>query len=324
MIQDLYKAGPILVTGGSGFIGTHLIEALSPQGVAIVNLDLRPPPLAAHAHWWTDCDLLDKARLAEIVAARRPTVVFNLAANASLKEGPEAMRVNTEGLANLCEAVAALDAPPLVIHASTQLVAGPSVGRFSPLDYKPYTPYGESKARSEVILRATRGFPWAIVRPTTVWGPHHPTFGRTIWRYIRLGCYLHPNDVKVVRSYGYVGNVVFQLMRLLELPQAQITNQTFYLGDAPVDSEVWLDTFSHALRGRPVRRVPISVIRLTAISGELLGKLGGPSPINLGRLHRMTSDYPVAIEPTFQLLGEGTISLAEGVEQTVRWLRAAQ
>ena len=52
-----------------------------------------------------------------------------------------------------------------------------------------------------------------------------------------------------------------------------------------------------------------------------MGKLGGPSPINRGRLYRMTHDYIAPMEPTFAALGPSPISIEQGVCETVEWLR---
>jgi GlcNAc-P-P-Und epimerase len=172
-----------------------------------------------------------------------------------------------------------------------------------------------------ILHRAPPETPWTIVRPTNVWGPWHPTFGEQIWRYIDKGLYLHPRGRDPRRSYGFVANVVHQIMRITDLPPDVVNHQTFYVGDEPLESSVWLDAFSQALRGRPVRRVPYGVLYVAAELGELSARVGGPHPLDRGRLYRMTSDYAVPMERTFDVLGRGPVSLSEGVARTVAWLR---
>jgi nucleoside-diphosphate-sugar epimerase len=317
----LYQHGPVVVTGGSGFIGTHLISALLEKEIAVINLDTKPPTLPEHSPYWTNMDLMNPAAVSACITEIKPALVYNLAAHASLSGGAEAMRVNVEGLRHLVDACASLERSPLIVHASTQLAAGAATGDFDPLSYQPYGPYGESKVLSEQLIRALPPTQkWTIIRPSNIWGPYHPSFANQIWRFIRLRLYLHPAGFDVLRSYGYIGNVVHQLLRIAEVDQDLVERKTFYVGDAPVPSTVWLDGFSIALTGKPVRRVPGWFLRIAAYGGELLGKLGGPSPINLGRLERMTSDFPVPIESTFSILGEGPVSLEQGIERTVAWL----
>ena len=68
----------ILITGGSGFIGTNYIELLLRNGqTEFINIDNRPPRNAAHKGFWQECDLLDAFRLKKIIADFSPTHVVH-------------------------------------------------------------------------------------------------------------------------------------------------------------------------------------------------------------------------------------------------------
>lgn len=312
----------VLVTGGSGFIGTHLLAKLMDSGGRVSSIDLAPPKIVSHQPVWKRIDLLDEAALFAHIAAFRPDIIFNLAANADIGQGGSAFRVNTQGLRNIADASRAAGLAPHLIHASTQLVVRPGYQPAGPRDYAPYTEYGESKAESEELLwNEGADVFWTIVRPGTIWGPWHPGFPGSIWKYLEKRWYLLPSDPDPLRTYSYVGNAVAQLLAIPGAAREAVERQVFYIGDAPIRGSKWLDSFSIALSGHPVRRVPGWMLRALALAGEASKRLGGPAPIDLGRLYRMTTSYPVPLEPTFALLGTGPTSLEEGVAETVAWLR---
>ena len=310
-----------LVTGGSGFIGSHLVTDLAARGWQVLNVDIKPPTKADHAPYWSETDLLDPPRLRRVVSDFAPDTIFNLAAVADIALAYDQMLANTVGLRNVLSA-AAISPRPRIIHASTQLVVKPEYTPSGPTDWAPYTVYGETKAESEKILwESGEDFVWTIVRPTTVWGPGHPTFAKSTWKYLKRGWYLLPTGSNPLRSYGYVTNVVQQLAAAAQLDDELVNRKVFYVGDEPMPLARWLDKFSMAMRGKPTRRIPGGALKAVALAGELLGRIGGPSPINLGRLYRITTDYPVPMEPAFATLGRGTVSLDQGVEETVEWLK---
>jgi len=311
----------VLVTGGSGFIGSHLVRALAARGDAVLNVDVAPPVAAAERRHWAAVDLLDLPALTRAAADFRPDIVFNLAAIADISLAYDQMLANTEGVRNLLTAAAILPRPRL-IHASTQLVVRPGYSPSGPADWAPYTVYGETKAESERILWGEgEGFVWTILRPTTVWGPGHPTFAKSTWKYLNRRWYLLPTGSDPLRSYGYVANVVGQLLAAADLEENKAARRVFYVGDEPMPLAQWLDAFSRALTGKPTRRIPGAALKAVATIGEFSGRIGGPSPINLGRLYRLTTDYPVPMAPSIEALGKGPVSLAEGVGRTVDWLK---
>ena len=317
-----YAGRSIFVTGGSGFIGTNLAIALSRAGAKLVNFDVRPPQLPEHLPYWREGDVCDRKSIQSALAAAEPEVVFNLAAETDIAKGGSAFTANTLGVRVLLDACRGLLRKPLVVHFSTQLTVAPGYQPSNDADLRPYTAYGESKAESEREMhRYGEALEWTIVRPTTVWGPHYPRMASTIWKYLERRWYVAPAR-PAIRAYGYVDNVVSQVLRLPIVARAEIVGRALYVGDAPMLSTEWLDGFSRALSGKPVRRLPYSLLWLLACGGELSARLGGPSPINFGRLERMSADYPVPMERTFSILGTGGVSYADGVNTTVSWLRS--
>jgi len=314
----------VLVTGGSGFIGTHLVSAVLDDGADLLNLDVKRPVLPDQRKHWRDLDLLDAKGVEQAVVERRPDVIFNLAAVADIWLTGDALLANTQGLRNLIVASSALPSSPRLLHVSTQLVVKAGYTPQGVRDYAPYTEYGRSKAASEEILWKEAGdLVWTVLRPTNVWGPRHPTFPGSTWKYLARRWYPLPSGFDPVRSYGYVTNVVGQMMAASKAEPAAVNQRIFYVGDEPIASSKWLDGFSFALTGRKARRVPGNVLKLLALGGEVMHRIGGPAPLDRGRLYRMTTDYQVPMEETFETLGRGSVSRDQGIEETVAWLQKA-
>jgi nucleoside-diphosphate-sugar epimerase len=96
----------VLVTGGSGFIGTNLVSRLIADGYRVTNLDKSPPAKAEHRLYWTPADLLDLSGLAAAIAAKQPTIVIHLAARTDTNgKQLEAYKENTDGVANVLAAL---------------------------------------------------------------------------------------------------------------------------------------------------------------------------------------------------------------------------
>src|SRR5205814_4739841 len=129
----------------------------------------------------------------------------------------------------------------------------------------PATVYGQSKVITEKLTReANLPVCWTIIRPTNIWGPWHMRYRREFWRVVERGLYVHPGRKPVIRCYGYVKNVVYQIERIFEAPREMVHGKTLYLGDPPINLFDWVDGFSRALTGRPVRVVPLTLMRILA------------------------------------------------------------
>jgi nucleoside-diphosphate-sugar epimerase len=312
-----------LITGGSGFIGTHLVERLAEPDATILNLDLVPPKLETHTPWWQACDIKAGEALTTRVAAFAPTHVVHLAARTNLDGRTlEDYADNTLGTRNLLEALRACPTVERTVVASTQYVFRPGAAPESVRDYAPYSVYGESKVETERLTWALEppGV-WTIVRPTIVWGAWHPTMPQGIWRYIAKRWYLHPGREPIYRGYTFVGNVVAQIMAILQAPADDVHRQVLYLGEEPIDSFDWVNAFSVRLAGRPVRVVPRPVWRALAGVGDAAGRLGVGFPMTGARFRRMTTSDVSLVGETRARFGEPPHALEAAVDETVGWLR---
>jgi nucleoside-diphosphate-sugar epimerase len=314
----------LLVSGGSGFIGTNLLAVAPERGHATLNLDLAAPLDAKQEPWWHRCDLLDREALLFAFQRFAPTHVVHLAARTDTHTADplEAYPQNTLGTRNLLDAVRATPSVERLIVTSSQFVVRPGYTPAHERDYAPHTVYGKSKVVTEELTRsAVLDCAWTLVRPTTVWGPWCLRHRDGFFRALRRGLYLHPGRRPCIRSYGYVENVVDQILRLLDAPEVSVHEKTLYVGDAPAPLLDWVNAFSEELIGRPARVAPRFAVRTLAVAGDVLGALGARRfPITTSRYRSMTEDYVADLEPTFAITGPPPVDLREGVRRTLAWL----
>ena len=314
----------VVITGGSGFIGTNLIEWLLNQNQSeIVSLDIKPPQLPRHRDLWRYCSILDRDELCSIVSDIQPRCAIHLAGRTDMAgkcDGDYA--ANHIGTANFLTALQNTSTIERAIFTSSQFVIGPGIAPATEDDYHPHTIYGRSKVLSELAIRNSGAdFVWTIVRPTNIWGKWHPRYPSEFWRVLKQGRYIHPGAQAVRRCYGYVGTVVQQLSALLAAPVSLVNKQMFYLGDPPIDLREWTDAFSLELTGHPVTVVPRAIVRTLAVCGDAAAALGKNFPITSSRYRSMTQEYLTPMQKTFDCLGSTSVPLSEGVRETVDWLR---
>lgn len=318
----------VLVTGGSGFIGTNVMQHWMDQGVEAVNFDIRPPRNPAHAERWQKVDLLDVDALAGAMRDLRPDGVIHLAGRADINGTHiDDYRVNIEGVSNLVTAVKQAG-NPRVLFTSSQLVCRPGYRPTTDTDYCPPNPYGVSKVRTEEIARAEGGdeFVWAMMRPTSIWGPWFEQPYRAFFLTVRAGHYFQARGLRVPKSFGFVGNTVVQMERLLLCPAEQVHKKVLYIADyeAVVVSE-WAEIVRRAWDAPPIREVPLSVLRVAARAGDLLKGLGMKNPpLTSYRLSNLLTESAQNMEPLRAACGPMPYTVAEGTDITVAWMRAQE
>ncbi len=316
----------ILVTGGSGFIGTSVVEALSREGNTILNYSLHAPLNSEQMQYWRAGDILDPETTAAVFREFQPDRVLHLAARAECDENTTVETgylVNTKGTRNVLDAIRSTPSVERTIITSSQFVCAPGRLPKDDTDYFPETVYGQSKVITERLTRAA-DLPtcWTIIRPTNIWGPWHIRYRREFWRVLQRGLYLHPGRQPVIRSYGYVRNVVSQIQKIFEARPEVVHGKAFYLGDRPINLLDWVNGFARALTGREVRVVPRSLMRGLALFGDIpTAVTGKPFLINSSRLHSMITDYQTPMERIFDIFGENPYTLEAGIRETVEWLK---
>jgi len=257
----------LLVTGGAGFIGSHLVDRLVADGHEVAVVDnlasgraerVRPP---ARLH---PIDLRDR-RLAEVLEAERPEVVFHQAAQTDLRRSVADpvfdAEVNVLGSVNLLEASRRAGVRRVVFASSGGAIYGETETLPTPEDHptRPASPYGVAKLAVEHYLACWQGL-YGIgtvsLRYANVYGPRQDPFGEAgvvaIFAHRMLGGEppLINGDGEQTRDYVYVDDVVEANLHALERPEVS----------GPINIGTGIETtvnvLFHRLRELTAARVP--------------------------------------------------------------------
>ncbi|HYC49749.1 MAG TPA: dTDP-glucose 4,6-dehydratase [Gemmatimonadaceae bacterium] len=183
--------GPILVTGGAGFIGSALVRRLVADGRDVVTLDALTyagdlkaieGAMGAPNHSFEKVDIRDAAAVSRVFQQHRPRAVMHLAAESHVDRSIDTpdtfVETNVIGTLHLLQAAREVQVERF-IHVSTDEV----FGSLSPTDppfnertpYQPRSPYAASKAASDHLARAwehTYGLPVMVTNCTNNYGPY--------------------------------------------------------------------------------------------------------------------------------------------------------
>jgi len=218
-----------IVTGGAGFIGSHLVDALLAAGDEVTVIDdlssgsVAKVPAGARLR---ELDIVDRAALDRVFGEVQPGAVYHLAAQASVTasvaDPGRDCAVNVLGTLNVVDAATKLGAP--VSFAST---GGALYGDDAPLPTSearipaPLAPYGASKWAAEAYVNTwslASGVPHAVCRLGNVYGPRQSPHGEAGVVAI-FSSHLHEGRApkmfghgKPTRDYVYVGDVVAALI----------------------------------------------------------------------------------------------------------------
>lgn len=184
-----------LVTGGHGFIASHLARALLERGDAVTVLDLPAPPLSglalqgiAPAVELVEADLRDAEAVGATLAAGEFEAVFHLAAQTlvgpAMADPAATFEANVRGTWVLLEACRRAEVPALVV-ASSDKAYGPSdeLPYREGMRLRPASPYEASKAAADAISLSYRpafGLPVAVTRFANVYGGGDLNFSRLV------------------------------------------------------------------------------------------------------------------------------------------------
>jgi nucleoside-diphosphate-sugar epimerase len=320
----------VAITGVSGFIGRNLAAYLVGQGFRVCGSDLyRHPELIAGVDF-KQVDVLHPEVLREWCHAIKPEYLVHLAARTDLLGTSMAdYSANTEGVDNVMAVCAGLASLRRVIFASSRMVCRIEYIPNSYEDYCPPNWYGRSKVEGERRVRRAKPKPtydWVMVRPTSIWGPGFGIPYRNFFDQVRLNRYFHQRGHNPAKSFGYIGNSVFQISRLLDAPREQIHERTFYLGDyQPVKVRDWADCI-HAEFGLPRRipTLPMSLLKIAAVVGDVFNRIGGgdKAPLTTFRLNNLITNmvYP-QLADLEKITGPLPHDWREGTKLTVGWMK---
>lgn len=317
--EQAFLAGQrILITGASGFIGTHLAKRLSEVGADLVCLDLKPPRAVISGVEYVTGDVRDLAS----VNLRKVDRIFNLAAIHTTPGHPdhEYYDTNVNGALEVAR-LAERDGVKHITFTSSISVYGPSEERKTETSQPaPVSAYGKSKLMAEKIhetwLANGEDRKLTVIRPAVVFGAGEGGNFARMAALLKKGFFVFPGRRDTIKSCIYVEDLIDLLLA------AGATSERYELLNGSYPECPTLEAIVVTLRDRYFPKatlfdVPLGVVMTAAKMLSVLKGVGvGIHPDRVEKLVRSTHVYPDWAVRHDLISGK---AFASGVE---RWAKA--
>ena len=322
----------VLITGASGFVGSFLVEEALNRGYDVyagVRKSSSRKYISDPRIKYFNIDLSSKSELEKSLKKERFDYIIQNAGVTKAQEEETYYRVNAHAIEDFVSVLTHLD------HIPEKFVMISSLAAYGPADNKmekmvressvpqPVTTYGRSKLQGEKLLKQFEGFPYAIIRPTAVYGPREEDL-LTVYKMLnmKLELLIGSDDQKL--TFVYVKDLV---RAIIDVMASSVLSKGYFVTDGSVYSASQFNNeVKKQLKTTTLKlNLPISLIRIMAILSEKMSSLSGNYPaLNLEKVKELEArswecdisnlKHDINYQPQY--------SLEEGLKETINWYKS--
>ena len=291
-----------MIFGGTGFIGTHLIDALVTSGeyAKIVCADLRLPRKRVPGVTYLTCDVRKPIEIVEESISE----IYNLAAVHTTPghEDHEYYETNVLGAIHVTDFATANNVA-LIIFTSSISVYGPTeTAKNENSILMPISAYGRSKVMAEKIHKSWRtaqpGRRLIVVRPAVVFGPGEGGNFTRLAKSLKRGWFFYPGRKDTVKACGYVRELINTMAFAKKLGRGDVLYNFCYPQGYTI--EQICDAFHRCGQTKkPLGLMPAWLLLTAAMTFERLNSLGLKNSVNRARVRKLMES--TFITPQFLL-----------------------
>ncbi|MEM6523616.1 MAG: NAD(P)-dependent oxidoreductase [Bacteroidota bacterium] len=312
----------VLLTGGSGFIGSHFHDLIDNE--RIINLELEEPTFEYSSHFYKG-DIRKHQDITHAIGDYKVNTIISLAAmhhDFGISKN-EYFDTNKRGMEVLCEVASQRSIKTIVFFSSVAVYGELDGSSDESIEPQPNMPYGASKLAGETVLGK-----WAaqdpdrkvlILRPALVFGVNNTANMYKLIHQINMGIYFHVGKADNIKSTAYVENIVQATFWAIETLKPGVTIYN-YADEPHLTSREIAETISNAL-GKKIRlTLPKSLGIMMGLPFDLVIKATGKNlPISSARVKKLATE---TYHSASKIRDDGfkpEYSTKEGLQKMVEW-----
>lgn len=316
---------PVAITGGTGFVGSHLVDTLVASGIqprVLVRDPSAPRWISGAPVLWVEGSLAERDSLENLVNGAG--TVLHLAGIVRAGRQEDFDRGNRLGTRNLVAAISKAAPSARMVHVSSLAAAGPSsdpAGVGPEVEPSPISWYGKSKFEAENEVRSmTESVEWTIVRPPAIYGPRD-TDVFEFFKMASRGIVALPGGERWL-TVAWVGDVVKAIAAAACAP----TGSTYHLGETtPLDLDNLIEILCQAgeVKARIVH-LPPGLVSGAGLAGSALQRLGWKRlPLTADKTRELLARHWTArTADSLESLGiVDSLKFRDGAASTWSWYR---